>query len=63
MARLQHEDKEVQCCLAYVPEASAGDYVLVQHGFAIELLDPESAAASLAALEELKVRFDLDTHA
>jgi len=28
-----------QVCLAYVPEARAGDYVLVHAGFAITLVD------------------------
>jgi hydrogenase expression/formation protein HypC len=50
MARL---DGGVTCCLAYVPEARVGDFVLVQQGFAVEVLDPESAALSLAAFAEL----------
>jgi hydrogenase expression/formation protein HypC len=41
------------CCLAYVPEARVGDYVIVQNGFAIHHLDPQSAAESLAAFAEL----------
>lgn len=48
-------DREVSCCLAYVPEAQVGDFVLVQNGFAIDLLDPESAALSLSAFAELGV--------
>jgi hydrogenase expression/formation protein HypC len=38
-----------RCCLTYLPEAKVGDYVLVQGGFAVELLDAEVAAESLAA--------------
>jgi hydrogenase expression/formation protein HypC len=38
-----------RCCLAYLPGAKVGDYVLVQSGFAVELLDAEVAAESLAA--------------
>ena len=53
MARLVQGEQEITCCLAYVPEAAVGDYVLVQHGFAVELLDPQSAAESLAAFAEL----------
>jgi hydrogenase expression/formation protein HypC len=53
MARLEGAAGAATCCLAYVPEAAVGDYVLVQHGFAIEVLDPEAAAASLAAFAEL----------
>ena len=55
MAQVAHGDRELSCCLAYVPEAVVGDYVLVQHGFAVELLDPQSAADSLAAFAELGV--------
>ena len=40
-------------CFAYVPEAQVGDYVLVQNGFAMEVLDPQAAAQSLAAFAEL----------
>ena len=52
MARLAGGDGR-RCCLAYVPEATVGDYVLVQHGFAVDLLDERSAAQSLAAFAEL----------
>jgi hydrogenase expression/formation protein HypC len=55
MAKVQHGDNLVDCNLAYVPEAKVGDYVLIQHGFAVDLLDPESAAQSLAAFAELGV--------
>jgi hydrogenase expression/formation protein HypC len=53
MAQLDGVASTDTCCLAYVPEAQVGDYVLVQQGFAVELLDPESAALSLAAFAEL----------
>jgi hydrogenase expression/formation protein HypC len=53
MARLEDGVRPPTCCLAYVPEARVGDYVLVQNGFAVELLDAEAAAASLAAFAEL----------
>ena len=55
MAHAQQGDKVIECCLAYLPEAVPGDYVLVQHGFAVQLLDEESAAESLAAFEQLGV--------
>ena len=32
-----------EVCLAYVPEAGVGDYVLVHVGFALSLVDPEAA--------------------
>ncbi|MDR2453450.1 MAG: HypC/HybG/HupF family hydrogenase formation chaperone [Bifidobacteriaceae bacterium] len=53
MARLEPGAAPGVCCLAYTPQAQVGDYVLVQHGFAVELLDAESAALSLAAFAEL----------
>lgn len=40
-------------CLAYVPEAELGDYVIVHAGFAISRVDAAEAAATLAALEAL----------
>jgi len=55
MAHVQRGDDVVDCCLAYFPEAKVGDYVLIQHGFAMQLLDAESAAESLAAFEECGV--------
>jgi hydrogenase expression/formation protein HypC len=44
-----------ECCLAYVPAARVGDYVVVQNGFAVEVLDPQAAAESLAAFDALGV--------
>jgi hydrogenase expression/formation protein HypC len=43
--------KEV--CLAYVPEARVGDYVLVHVGFAISLIDEAEAKATLDLLTQL----------
>ena len=43
--------KEV--CLAYVPEAQVGDYVVVHVGFAISLLSEEEAAKTLEMLREV----------
>lgn len=40
-------------CLAYVPEAQLGSYVLVHVGFAISTLDEAEAARTWALLEEL----------
>lgn len=39
--------------LAYVPEALAGDYLLVHAGFAIAVIDEAEALRTLAYLEEL----------
>jgi len=42
--------KEV--CLAYVPEAEVGDYVLVHVGFALSRIDEDEAKQIFAWLEE-----------
>lgn len=41
-----------QASLAYVPEARAGDFVLVHAGFAIALIDEAQALATLVWLAE-----------
>jgi hydrogenase expression/formation protein HypC len=43
--------KEV--CLAYVPEAEVGDYVIVHAGFALSRLDEQEAQEVFALLSEL----------
>jgi hydrogenase expression/formation protein HypC len=55
MARVLVGGEEVECCVVYLPEAEVGDYVLLQNGFAMQLLDAQSAAESLAAFAELGV--------
>jgi hydrogenase expression/formation protein HypC len=40
-------------CLAYVPEASVGDHVVVHAGFAISQIDAREAARSWAVLEQM----------
>jgi hydrogenase expression/formation protein HypC len=42
-----------EVCLAYVPEAARGDFVVVHVGFAISKIDPEEAARAYRVLEEL----------
>jgi hydrogenase expression/formation protein HypC len=43
--------KEV--CLAHVPEARVGDYVIVHVGFAISLVDRDEAHRTLAVLRAM----------
>ncbi len=40
--------------LAFAPEARVGDYVLIHAGFAISVLEENSAQESLALLEEME---------
>ncbi len=43
-----------QVCLAMVPEAGVGDYVIVHVGFAISKLDEEAANRTLETLASLE---------
>jgi hydrogenase expression/formation protein HypC len=42
-----------QVCLAYVPEAQVGDWVIVHVGFAISRLEEEEALEALQLLGEV----------
>jgi hydrogenase expression/formation protein HypC len=50
--------KEV--CLAYVPEAQVGDYVIVHVGFAISVLDEAAALRTLEHLQAAGEMTELD---
>jgi hydrogenase expression/formation protein HypC len=51
--------KEV--CLAYVPEARVGDFVVVHAGFAISRLDREAAERVFSYLDELGATAEIET--
>jgi hydrogenase expression/formation protein HypC len=53
MARVDFGGIAREACLAYVPEARPGDYVLIHAGFAIARMDEGEAARTLADLEAL----------
>jgi hydrogenase expression/formation protein HypC len=40
-------------CLAYVPDAQVGDYVLVHVGFALSIIDEEEATRTLELLRSM----------
>jgi len=42
-------------CLALVPEASVGDYVIVHVGFAISQVDEQAAKESLSMIAQLRL--------
>ncbi len=44
-----------EVCLAYVPEAGLGDYVIVHIGFAITQLDEEEAHETLKLMAEMGI--------
>jgi len=50
MARVDFGGVRKEACLAYVPEAQVGDYVIVHVGFAISQLDEEEAQRTLELL-------------
>ena len=40
-----------ECCLAYVPEATVGDYTIIHVGFALNVIDEAEALASHSVKE------------
>lgn len=53
MGTVDFDGSSLEICLAYVPDAGPGDYVLVHAGFALTQLDEDQAAKTLEALREL----------
>lgn len=53
MGRIDVAGQVQDACMAYVPEAQVGDYVLIQNGFAMNLLTAEEAQESLDTWREL----------
>ena len=53
MGKVNFNGVRREVCLAYVPEACVGDFVVVHVGFAISVVDPAEAARMLAILDEL----------
>ena len=47
MARVEGDVRPREVCLLYVPAAVPGNHVLVELGFAVDVLDPDEAAAAL----------------
>jgi len=53
MGRIDYAGTVNTACLAYVPEAQVGHYVLVHAGFALNVLDEEEAQKRLALWDEM----------
>jgi hydrogenase expression/formation protein HypC len=53
MAKVDFGGISREACLAYVPEAAPGQYVMVHVGFAISAVDEEEAARTYKYLEEM----------
>ena len=47
-------------CLAYVPEAQIGDYVLVHVGFALSIIDEDEAQEVFSYIEQIQELSDLE---
>ena len=52
-----------EICLAYTPEASIGDYVLVHVGFALSVVDPDEAQKIFETLTEMQRLEELESAA
>jgi hydrogenase expression/formation protein HypC len=55
MAEVDFGGVRKDVCCQYVPDVGVGDYVIVHVGFAIQLLDEESARATLANFETMGI--------
>ena len=53
MARVDFGGVTREACLAYLPEAKVGDYVLIHAGFAITMVDEAEALRTLDDLRQL----------
>jgi hydrogenase expression/formation protein HypC len=50
-----------EACLAFTPEASVGDYVLVHVGFSLSVIDEAEAKKIFETLEEMQRLEELET--
>lgn len=53
MGTVDFDGSTLEVCLAYVPEAEPGDFVLVHAGFALAQLDEQQAAETLDVLRQM----------
>ncbi len=53
MGRVDFGGVRKDACLAYVPEVTIGDYVIVHVGFAISKVDEEEALRTLELLDQM----------
>lgn len=55
MGTINMKGEDRPCCFAYTPGIEVGDWVLIQNGFAMTVIDDESAQQSLEAIDDLGV--------
>lgn len=53
MGRVEFDGLTKEVCLAFLPEAAVGDYVVVHVGFAISRIEPAEAERVFRLLDEL----------
>ena len=53
MGKVDFSGTVVPICLAYVPEAKIGEYVIVHAGFALSVIDEEEAQKTFALFDEI----------
>lgn len=63
MGKVQFGGIVREACLAYVPEAAAGDYVVVHVGFGISRVNEEEALRTYALLEQMGQLSELEAPA
>jgi hydrogenase expression/formation protein HypC len=54
MGRVDFDGTTITACLAYVPEAIEGQYVIVHAGFALNIIDEDEAQKTLALFREIE---------
>jgi len=54
MGKIEFDGIVKEACLAYTPEAEAGDYVLIHVGFAISVIDEQEANEIFQYLDEIQ---------
>jgi hydrogenase expression/formation protein HypC len=54
MGRIDYGGVVKEACLAYVPDAKPGDYVIVHAGFALNVLAPDEAEETLKLFREIE---------
>jgi hydrogenase expression/formation protein HypC len=59
MAKVDFGGLAKTVCVAHVPHARVGDYVLVHVGFALSVIDEAEARRTFALLDELQMLGDL----
>lgn len=53
MGKIDIDGVHREVCLAYVPEAKAGDYAIIHVGFALNLISEQEAQETIALLREI----------